>query len=174
MAKLTKVQQENFASLKAAIEDSAEGYIFANNESLNPFVAAGLVDVNEELKDGQGNVAVRLKAAVAEAPKEAEAAAPKAPRAIASNFALDDGIPVPAQRAQNAMYPFDDMQVGQSFFVPDTEDKPNAASSLGSTVSSATARTKDANGVPTKKFVVRKVDETAQGRGPGARVWRTK
>ena len=79
------------------------------------------------------------------------------------------------------MYPFDALNVRQSFFVPNTEDKPNAAKSLASTVSSATARyaevvegqfktNKKGEQVPvtreTRKFVVRSVEG-------GARVWRT-
>jgi hypothetical protein len=135
----------------------------------------------------------------------------------ASSFAIDNDIPPPSgskRRVGGEKYPFDALQPGQSFFVPATDDNPNPAKSLASTVSSATARyavevpgetetvtrhvyktdeggkrVKGEDGsyiktgqvetatVPkmqnTRVFMVRPVDETAQGRGKGARVWRT-
>lgn len=105
-------------------------------------------------------------------------------KVLSSSFAIEDNVPMPTASGRGRggnVYPFDALQVGQSFFVPNTEDKPNAAKSLASTVSSATARyaevvegqfktNKKGEQVPvtreTRKFVVRSVEG-------GARVWRT-
>ena len=105
---------------------------------------------------------------------------------VQTMFKIENDIPMPSGSARGRggnLYPFDDLEVGQSFFVANSEDKPNAAKSLASTVSSATARyavpsedgatktNKKGKTVPvmveTRKFVVRSVEG-------GARVWRTK
>ena len=184
---LTKIQKQNFESLKATIEASAEGFIFAQVVDVNPFINEGLVEVNEAITDENGAVAVRLST-VAETQAEGVAAVAavaetKAKPVVKSSFALEDDVPMPKfKRATGgALYPFEEMQIGQSFFVPNTDDKPDAAKSLGSTVSSATARysIEDPSGATTtnlkgetvpvmieqRKFVVRKVEG-------GARVWR--
>lgn len=83
---------------------------------------------------------------------------------------FDTGIAIPSPRRGgkgSPVYGFEHMSVGHSFFVPSSNDNPNPAKRIASTVSSATKR------LDPKKFVVRSVDETSQGRGKGARVWRT-
>ena len=58
-------------------------------------------------------------------------------------FKIEDSIPVPTISGRGRggnVYPFDQLEVDQSFFVANDESKPNAAKSLASTVSSATAR----------------------------------
>ena len=104
-------------------------------------------------------------------------------------FQIENDVPVPAISGRGRggnVYPFDQLEVGQSFFVANSESKPNAAKSLASTVSSATARyavpaedgstktNKKSEVVPvlveTRKFVVRSVEEDGV---KGARVWRT-
>lgn len=102
---------------------------------------------------------------------------------------IEDNVPVPAISGRGRgcnVYPFDQLEVGQSFFVANDESKPNAAKSLASTVSSAAARyavpaedgstktNKKGEVVPvmvkTRMFVVRRVEEDGV---KGARVWRT-
>lgn len=102
---------------------------------------------------------------------------------VATSFAVEDNVPMPTGSGRGGnVYPFDALEVGQSFFVPNSDEKPNAAKSLASTVSSATSRyavpsedgatkiNKKGETVPvmvkTRKFVVRSVEG-------GARVWRT-
>lgn len=99
---------------------------------------------------------------------------------IESNVAL----PTTTARASSAVYPFDQLEVGQSFFVPATEAKPEPHVSLASTVASANKRhaveiegetrvDRKGNTVAAtrqvRKFIVRKdvKDEVV-----GARVWR--
>lgn len=106
-------------------------------------------------------------------------------------FLIENDVPIPAISARGRgrggdVYPFKVLAVGQSFFVPNSESKPNAAKSLASTVCSATARyavpaedgstktNKKGEVVPvmvkTRMFVVRRVEEDGV---KGARVWRT-
>lgn len=184
---LNKKQTAAFNTLSAAIAASAEGFIYAAAADVAPFVAEGLVETNEGIKDEAGNIAVRLKTATAtEGTSTVNTANTAAPAASAapSSFAIEDGIAMPTASGRGRggnVYPFDALNVGQSFFVPNTAEKPNAAKSLASTVSSATARyaevvegqfktNKKGEQVPvtreTRKFVVRSVEG-------GARVWRT-
>lgn len=197
MSKLNKKQQAEFNKLTAAIGASEQGFVFAAADSVAPFVAAGLVETNETIVDGEGNIAVRL----AQVANSAEAQTAQASNVtqtqtetpavtgktekVNTMFKIENDVPVPAISGRGRggnTYPFDQLEKGQSFFVANSEDKPNAAKSLASTVSSATARyavpaedgstktNKKGETVPvmveTRKFVVRSVEG-------GARVWRT-
>lgn len=103
-----------------------------------------------------------------------------------SMFAIDDDVAPPVQDGRSGKrlgvkYPFDKLNVGQSFFVPNTKEKPQMAKALASTVSAATAKydriiegktalNRKGEKIPakerTRKFVIRAVDG-------GARIWRT-
>lgn len=167
-----------------------------------PLVEAGLVEINPGMTDENGNVATRATqkgiesldsaATVADnATSEATSAtaATGETQKVKTMFKIEDSIPVPTISGRGRggnVYPFDQLEVGQSFFVANSEDKPNAAKSLASTVSSANARfavpsedgatktNKKGEVVPvmveTRKFIVRSVEENGV---KGARVWRT-
>lgn len=167
-----------------------------------PLVEAGLVEINPAMVNEAGEIATRATQAGIESLDSgaivADNATSEANYAIAetgktekvkSMFKIEDSIPVPTISGRGRggnVYPFDQLEVGQSFFVANSEDKPNAAKSLASTVSSATARyavpsedgatktNKAGEVVPvmveTRKFVVRSVEENGV---KGARVWRT-
>jgi hypothetical protein len=94
-------------------------------------------------------------------------------QAAPSRFELESNIPLPKsrRRVQTMKYPFDVMEVGQSFHVAPTEKNPSPSKSLASTVSSAKNRYKDSAGNPTRNFVIRTVD-SSDPKGPGARVFR--
>jgi hypothetical protein len=103
------------------------------------------------------------------------AAQPAAPAAAQSTtpaekpeFKIESGIELPARKRGNvgaAVYPFDKLtEVGQSFFIPSTEKRPNPAKAMASTVSSASRRYKGQT--PERKFTIREVEG-------GARIWRT-
>ncbi len=103
-----------------------------------------------------------------------ENASTEATKTKSAAFELETGVALPTVRRGGRganIYPFDAMDVGHSFHVPVSEDKPNPAKSLASTVSSATARYKDESGEVTRKFVVRSVG-AEDPKGPGARVFR--
>lgn len=167
-----------------------------------PLVEAGLVEINPAMVNEAGEIATRATQAGIEsldsAATVADNATSEATSATAATgetqkvktmFKIEDSIPVPTISGRGRggnVYPFDQLEVGQSFFVANSEDKPNAAKSLASTVSSATARyavpaedgrtktNKKGETVPvmveTRKFIVRSVEENGV---KGARVWRT-
>ena len=167
-----------------------------------PLVEAGLVEINPAMTNENGEVATRATQAgiesldsgaivVDNATTEAnsETAATGKTEKVKTMFQIENDVPVPAISGRGRggnVYPFEVLAVGQSFFVPNSESKPNAAKSLASTVSSATARyavpaedgstktNKKGKTVPvmveTRKFVVRSVEENGV---KGARVWRT-
>ena len=83
-------------------------------------------------------------------------------------------------RKRASIYPFDKLAVGQSFFIPATDERPDPAKSLASTVANASKRFAVPTGETktsartgkevqvlkyTRKFTIREVEG-------GARVWR--
>lgn len=163
---------------------NAGSFVYTSAEAHASALADGLVEVNPSMTNEAGELATRATAKGIESmnapqtPAAAKAATPK------PSFAIEDGIelaPVVGRGRGGETYPFDQLNVGQSFFVPNSAEKPNVAKSLASTVSSATRRyaeeipgetrvDRKGNTVPalkeTRKFVVRAVEG-------GARVWRT-
>lgn len=179
--------------------------IYVPESVFAPLVEAGLVEINTAMTNEAGEVATRAnqkgidslqsngdntsEASEASANSETAATETGKTQKVKSMFKIEDSIPVPTISGRGRggnVYPFDQLEVGQSFFVPNSEDKPNAAKSLASTVSSATDRyavpsedgatktNKAGEVVPvmveTRKFVVRSVEENGV---KGARVWRT-
>lgn len=190
---LTKKQQSAFASLQSAIAAAAAGFIYAQKSDVDVFVSAGLVEVNETMTDEHGAVAVRLVQST-ETATPAEAVA--APVVAAPKFAIASGIEIPKVVRQHgsgagrqAMYPFESMELNQSFFVAATAEKPNPAKSLASTVTSANSRfaveiegtriNRKGRTVPNTKqereFTIRAIADGAPWGFPGvkgAAVWR--
>ncbi|WCZ58265.1 hypothetical protein UFRH5_47 [Pseudomonas phage UF_RH5] len=152
-----------------------------------PLVEAGMVEINPAMTNEAGEIATRAtQKGIEEMNQNTETGTAAASAPVATSFTIEDNVPMPTGSGRGRggnVYPFDALEVGQSFFVPNSEEKPNAAKSLASTVSSATARfavpsedgatktNKKGETVPvmveTRKFVVRAVEG-------GARVWRTK
>ena len=187
--------------LAEIVEAGANG-IYTSPEVHLPLVEAGLVEINPAMTNEAGEIATRATQAGIEsldsgatvadnATSEATSAtaATGETQKVKTMFKIEDSIPVPTISGRGRggnVYPFDQLEVGQSFFVANDESKPNAAKSLASTVSSATARyavasadgatktNKKGETVPvmveTRKFVVRSVEENGV---KGARVWRT-
>ena len=176
--------------------------IYTSPEVHTSLVEAGLVEINPTMIDEHGNIATRAtqkgieslanRATVeynATSETQTETAVTGTTQKAKTMFKIEDAIPVPTisgRRCGDNVYPFGQLEVGQSFFVANDESKPNAAKSMASTVSSATARyavpaedgstktNKKGEVVPvmveTRKFVVRSVEENGV---KGARVWRT-
>lgn len=150
------------------------GYHLATPAEAKELIEGGFAEQNPAIADGD-KLATRLteagSAEHAKANGGTGTGTDSAP--AASSFAIEDNIALPSARGGKggSVYPFEQLGVNQSFFVPATTERPNPAKSLASTVSSATKRYEGAE--PARKFTVRSVDETAQGRGKGARVWRT-
>lgn len=91
--------------------------------------------------------------------------------ATESKFALETGFtPPPTKRGgiKANIYPFAQMQIGQSFFVPATEAKPNPAKALASTCHSASKRLKGSG----RKFIARPRTAGVDGeKQTGARIF---
>jgi hypothetical protein len=174
--------------------DQSKGFVYTGPAIHTPLIEAGLVEVNLTMSNEAGEFATRAtEKGIATVSKNdtqetAAVAAVETAPAAKSGFAIEANIPVPAiygRGRTGTTYPFDKMDVGQSFFVANDESRPNAAKSMASTVSSATARyaevvpgefktNRKGEQVPvtreTRKFIVRSVEENGV---KGARVWRT-
>jgi hypothetical protein len=172
--------------LSAVIAATAAGsFVYTSPEAHASALAEGLVEVNPSMTNEAGELATRAtEKGIASMSQNQSSTPAAAPAASKPQFAIDDGIalsPVVGRGRGGETYPFDKLAVGQSFFVPNSADKPNVAKSLASTVSSATRRyatevagetvvNRKGKTVPklteTRKFVLRAVDG-------GARIWRT-
>ncbi len=159
-----------------------------------PLVEAGLVEINPAMTNENGEIATRAThkgiesldsaATVADnATSETQTAATGETQKVKTMFKIENSIPVPVISGRGrtgATYPFEQLEVGQSFFV---EGEKAIAPS---TISAATARyavpaedgstktNKAGESVPvmvkTRKFLGRKVEENGV---KGVRVWRT-
>jgi hypothetical protein len=153
------------------------------------------VQINEAMIDAAtGNVAVKptekllaLVGNVSDPFAGTTAAATTTTEALKAKtlFVVETGVVLPAIKRggiKESVYPFNVMEVNQSFFIPASAEHPNPAKTLASTVASATRRhaivdtsgklrkNKKGEDVPatinTKVFTIRAVEG-------GARVWRT-
>lgn len=138
-------KQKELLALIATATASEPGFMFApNDKNLKALADAGFIEVNEATKDEAGRVAVRATAIamtpvppVASATEVTEPAEPAAPQTV--GFVIIDTVPMPTDirtRGKSSTYPFDKLEVSQSFFIPGED----AAKKFASTVSSATAR----------------------------------
>lgn len=183
--KLTKGDTALLAVIVAAMANTDAPYHMATKAELANLLDNGMVEVNDEITDGD-KVAVRATEKGTEAMTDNStgagnnAAAPTTPATAAPSFALIDGAVLPEGRAPRAssVYPFETMNVGQSFFIPATEAKPNPSKSMASTVSSANKRFRK-EGADGRQFSVKAV-KSGQAYGAftapadGALVQRTK
>ena len=101
-----------------------------------PLFNQGLIEVHPEA-DAEGKHLVRANATALASNKVGIVENPA--------FFIAADVPVPAisgrgRASAASAYPFDNLAVGHSFFVANTEDRPDAAKSLASTVSAAKAR----------------------------------
>lgn len=161
---------EGFAELNASMIDGDKIAARATEKGIDYYQNGGNVETtNETVTEGNQTVTNTTPA---------------------PNFAIETGVAVPPisrSGAAASIYPFDLLEVGQSFFVPATDDMPNPGKSLASTVSSASKRYATQIGTKPvtrknretgveetvelpvyhydRKFMVRTVDG-------GARVWR--
>lgn len=152
MAKMSKANLALLGTIVAAMAVEATPYAMLTEADIAALLKEGLVEINPDIRDGD-KVAVRAtEKGIALNNEQPPANAPTT--VTSSAFSLIDGAVLPAGRGgRNAnVYPFDAMNVGQSFFVGATEAKPNPAKSLASTVSSASKR------LTPKKFSVKSVE----------------
>lgn len=120
-----------------------------------PLVEAGLIEVNtQDVIEGLALVRLTDAGLTMVAPKTI------APASNGSKYEVISGAALPPSKRGNkggggapVQYPFDSMEIGQSFFVPVSEKHPDPVKTLGSTVSSANMRYAEDTGE--KKTVTR-------------------
>lgn len=200
--------RKNFVDLLRHVVDGTKGeagYALAPKAFVEQAMnfEPGLIGFNPQVApDAQGNVQVKASAngiAAYEASLSGKPAASVSSDAAsaASKYVLEQGIPVPVIKRgglRPSEYPFETMPVGDSFFIAATEDNPNPAKSLGSTISSANKRYatvfpatkgKNEDGTPKahpkagqttgkdgRKFTVRPRTVADGEKANGARIWR--
>ena len=138
--KAQKAKREALEALPRIVEAtlSETGYTFCSVEVAAYLVKNGLVEQNVDLKNDVGALATRATQKGVDAIKTQEVSK-------VSDFVIED-VALPAAkrggngRAGNTKYPFDALEIGQSFFIPATVERPNPVKALASTVTSANAR----------------------------------
>lgn len=188
----------NFSALAiAAAATNGQGpALFATPAEMKfwtDFAGGPYVESNPEMKDPADPNKIAFRATAAGVKLSAENAAKSAPPAGAatatagantgatdtatdSEFVLEDGISIPplrrGGRGTGRAYPFASMGVGQSFFIPKTDDNPKPSKRIAAVVSTASKN------LDPKKFKVQAVVEAIPGGAAGAtregaRIWRT-
>ena len=185
--KLSKLEQEALESLPEIVEATKAGSYTMNDPFYVQYLLeSGLIEQNEAIKNEEGELATRASSAgieyidsIAVVTKAEE---PKTERKekMSATFEIETGIEMPKTvrggGVGNSVYPFDKLEVGQSFFVAGKEAK-----SMAGTVSSATQRyaketgkmrvNRKGNEVPEMELVREFKVRAAEG---GCRIWRTK
>ena len=172
-----------------ATQDQSKGYLNVETEKANKLFAADntLVELGQTTDNGK-TIPVRATQAGIAAIAAEPTPAPAEPRANVGavvksmgGIKIEKGIIMPQIRRGGAavgVYPFEQMEIGDSFFISESAEMPKPAKTLGTAVSSATRRFKTAN--PPRVFTVRGDEyESMQADGTpdttsakGARVWR--
>lgn len=192
------------------------GYIMALPADYKALIAADMAQANDQIKSGKGGVMHAIRASDAaltawnaqngagSSPSNpTNANPPAAPGAAASKYKISADIAIPPLRrgfgeAAPSQYPFDSLEIGQSFHVPVSASMPDPGKSMASSVSAAKRRFAKTlpgshsgrtgkNGVTavvdnfelTRNFIMRsvkgddpKTGEKGDPEGPGARIWR--
>lgn len=165
------------AAIVAATQGEA-GFAFVGTDEAKALEADGLVETNADVPNTPaGQIATRATQKGIDSMKTQNSAEQAQASGSKSDFVIEDNIAIPAVSGRGrigSVYPFDKLNVGQSFFVP----KP--AKNLASTVSSANARyavevpgetrvDRKGNTVPATKFTRHFIVRSVEG---GSRIWR--
>lgn len=176
---------------RVVTNSQAQGFTYIAKDEADKLAAQGHILINTGVGvDSNGNVMVKPTEkllALVGTPSPFEGAAPVAAAVETAKpkFVIESGVALPAIKRggiKESVYPFNSMEVGQSFFIAASTEHPEPARTLASTVASATRRhaivdpsgktrlNKKGETVPatinTKVFTIRAVEG-------GARVWRT-
>lgn len=200
-----KLNKNQVLELKSLATFGADGTTWPTKDA-KKFESLGVVELGSDVEGGQTQI--RISANGSQYLKDLEPAVdtgsnsgndgnqsganaeqPK-PSGVKQMFQIESNVDIPAasRRTRTSAFPFDQLEVGQSFFVAATEDRKDPAKSLASTVNGANERhsevipgqtvvNRKGNTVaakkPLRKFIVRAVTETHDGvEVQGARVWR--
>lgn len=177
---MNKKQAALLEKIKLAGSLNEALFVDADSRDVKVLLEEGVIQVNRSVTDAAGNVAVRVtpeSERVAHAESATQNAAPAAQLQKVQNmsqFRIANVVAPSVAPRGTATYPFDVLEVNQAFFVPATEDRPNPAKSLASTVTSANERHSEViegqtrtnrrgNEVPAtrqlRQFVIRALDD---------------
>lgn len=157
-------------------------------KALRAWKQAGFVEVNEEVKGPAGELAVRIT----EKGEASLSQSVEAPSIAKPAFEIEAGLTIPpisrvgGGAGRPSVYPFDKLELGQSFFVADSQvssKSGTAIKALASTVAGANNRWSEPTGQKRMNRKGVEVDETRAIRkfavrvaekdsAKGARVWR--
>lgn len=178
-----KLTKAHMAITLATIVEAGEEGMFAPPELAKELFEKGFVEVNHDAVDEYDCLATRATPAGIAVVAAEQAEAGDTPVDEAVSFVIEDGIEMPkggARRASSSKYPFDKLEVGQSFFVPQTAKTKDIVRTMSSVVSNAKKKyaeeipgkfKESKNGpVPVLKYTRNFVARPVEG---GARVWRT-
>jgi hypothetical protein len=139
------------------VETLAGGYIFAPKAEREYLEGKGWVESNPEIVNDAGDRATRAtQTGIDTFPKEEK---------VMSEFIVENIAVEKTRRSsgKKSIYPFDALEVGQSFFVPVSAEKPEPWKSMASTVGTAIRRyaedVVDAMGAPVMRTVKRGPNE---------------
>ncbi len=132
----------DIAKLKEIV--NATGAVYVGQVQGQPMVAAGLIEINASVQNpnDSSEVLCRATPAAAEYLKQNEGSASTAKPA--GNYQIMKGVALPAAKRRGnpsgngapAKYPFESMEVGDTFFSGNSEHKKgDAVKALGSTIS---------------------------------------
>lgn len=149
--------------LKQVVEKTLEGgFAFTPKDVHDYLIEKGFVEINPEITNEAGEVATRAtETGIAKVPKEEKLMSDQ-------NFVIESIPVVKTRRASGkaSIYPFDKLEVGQSFFVPASAEKPEPWKSMQSTVATATRRyaepVVDKDGNPVMRKIVRGPNEGSE------------
>lgn len=138
-------------ALLALIAAAEGGFLMLTQDEGAEAVAAGHAAIDPAIPAEGETAAVRLTeagSAVLSAENSGGEAGGNA-NVAETTFELDSDVPMPGNRqrkGRESTYPFDKMEVGQSFHVAKTEANPKPADRLASSVSGARAKYAEATG----------------------------
>jgi len=167
---LNKSAIQLLALILTATDTSGNGFVVPGAPATKALIEAGFIEVNDSIKGGEGGneVAARITDAGREYAKSGpQDEAGLSGEVITGNGAGDTGaagnvatprkrptfeieaVPMvaPTRATAPALYPFDELEVGQSFFLADKDTKAgNAYKTLGTSVNGANKRHSEPTG----------------------------
>lgn len=138
MARLTKASISLLGLIVAAMDNTATPYHMVTAADAKPLVDAKLVETNSEITDGDKLAARATEAGIAKAKEAGNTTATAPVSSVALNTGRFDLSKLPAKKSRSSgTYPFETMGVGDDFVIEATDDRPDPAKSMASTVSGA-------------------------------------
>lgn len=139
--KAQKLKRESLEGLSFIVTatKSEVGYMFVPAENAEWLAKNGFVELDNSNINGDGFIATRAtEKGISKVMSEDTNVVVAAPQFVIEN------VPVVVAKKgggkKGVAYPFDALEVGQSFVVPATEKRPDPAKSLASTITNANAK----------------------------------